>query len=188
MTEAPTPRPELSVVIPSWNTRELLRVCLEKLAEADLPSHEVIVVDNGSEDDSADWIAENRADVVLVRNERNEGFAIACNQGMRRAEGEWVLLLNSDTEVEPDAIEKMIAWLREHPEYGGAAPRLVNPDGSKRTWVNLSTSTRSGTPYWSAMEMAVAKLSMSPLTTLPCLDMTTKISPGLPSSYMPTVR
>lgn len=121
---------ELTVVIPSWNTIDLLRRCLQTLCLAELPSTQIVVVDNGSQDGSPDMVAAEFPDAVLIRNPRNEGFAIACNQGMRRATGEWVLLLNSDTEVRPDAIAKMLAWLREHPEYGGAAPRLVNPDGS----------------------------------------------------------
>ena len=64
----------------------------------------------------------------------------------------------------------------------------VKPEGSKRVWLNLSTSTWSGTPYCSARETLVAKLSMSPETTEPSLAMTTKSSPAVPSSYMPTVR
>ena len=63
----------------------------------------------------------------------------------------------------------------------------VNPDGSNRVWLNLSARTLSGTPYWSAIEMDVAKLSMRPETTDPSLAIVTKSSPGLPSAYMPTV-
>ncbi len=63
----------------------------------------------------------------------------------------------------------------------------VKPDGSKRVWLNFSHSTRSGTPYCSAIEMAVAKLSIRPDTTEPSLAMVMKSSPGVPSSYMPTV-
>ena len=121
---------ELTVVVPSWNTIDLLRTCLQKVCVAELPSTTIVVVDNGSTDGSPDMVAAEFPDAVLIRNPRNEGFAIACNQGMRRAEGEWVLLLNSDTEVAPDAVAKLVAWLREHPDYGAAAPRLVNPDGS----------------------------------------------------------
>ena len=64
----------------------------------------------------------------------------------------------------------------------------VKPDGSKRVWLNLSTSTFSGTPYCSDSEMAVAKESIRPETVEPSLAMVMKSSPGWPSSYMPTVR
>src|ERR1041385_7146398 len=64
----------------------------------------------------------------------------------------------------------------------------VNPEGSKRVWLNLSTSTFNGTPYCNAIEQVVAKLSMTPESVDPSLAMTMKISPGAPSSYMPIVR
>src|SRR6185369_17773863 len=64
----------------------------------------------------------------------------------------------------------------------------VNPDGSKRVWLNLSTRTFNGTPYCSAMEHVVAKLSITPESVEPSFAMTMKISPGVPSSYMPIVR
>ena len=69
----------------------------------------------------------------------------------------------------------------------GMSGLRVKPEGSKRMWLNLSTSTLSGTPYCMAMEMAVAKESMRPEMVEPSLDMVMKISPGWPSSYMPAV-
>ncbi len=120
----------LSIVIPSWNTRELLRKCLETVYAAERPPTEVIVVDNASADGSADMVASAFPDVVLRRNERNEGFARGCNQGIALARGEHVFLLNADTEVAPDALAKLIGFLEAHPDYAAAAPRLVHPDGS----------------------------------------------------------
>ncbi len=69
----------------------------------------------------------------------------------------------------------------------GTSGLPVKPDGSKRTWLNLDTRSRSGTPYWSAMEVIVASVSMSPLTVEPSLAILRKISPGWPSGYRPTV-
>ncbi len=63
----------------------------------------------------------------------------------------------------------------------------MKPDGSNRVWLNLSARTFSGTPYWSDIEIIVAKLSMRPETTDPSFAIVTKSSPGVPSSYMPTV-
>ena len=121
---------ELSVVIPSWNTRDLTRACLESLRAADLPETEILVVDNGSEDGSADLVAESFPECILIRNDENLGFARGSNQGMARARGRYVLLLNTDTEVAPDAVARLLAWLEEHPDYGAAAPLLHSPDGS----------------------------------------------------------
>lgn len=124
--------PDLSVVVLSWNTRELTLACLRALA-ADTPNRrrEIVVVDNGSEDDSADAIeALEEPEVVLVRNAENRGYAAGNNQGVERATGRYVCLLNSDTEVTPGALDRLVDFLDAHPEYGAVAPKLVNPDGS----------------------------------------------------------
>lgn len=121
---------KLSIVIPSWNTRELLRACLASLERARLPEHETIVIDNASVDGSADMVERDFPRVLLQRNARNEGFAIGCNQGLRRARGAYVFLLNADTEVEPEAVSRMLAYLDAHPGHAAIAPRLVSPDGS----------------------------------------------------------
>ncbi|MEZ5977093.1 MAG: glycosyltransferase family 2 protein [Planctomycetota bacterium] len=140
----------MSVVIPSWNTSELTRIALEHLFASDHPLHEVIVVDNGSEDGSADMIAERFPEVRLVRNERNEGFARGCNQGMRLATGDYVFLLNTDTEVAPDAVRAMVEFLERHPEHAAVAPRLVHRSGAtQRTCMafpNWATPLWFGTP------------------------------------------
>jgi hypothetical protein len=142
--------PELSVVIPSWNTRALLRTCLARLDEADTPPLEVIVVDNGSEDGSAEMVAADFPDAILIQNARNEGFAKACNQGMQIARGRWILLLNTDTEVAPDAIRRLVSFLEANPRYGAAAPRLVHADGRTQRTVmafpNLWTPLFFATP------------------------------------------
>lgn len=141
---------ELSVVIPSWNTRELLRACLASVREAEKPDTEVIVVDNGSADGSADMVERDFPEVVLVRNAENRGFAGGCNQGIALAKGELVLLLNSDTEVRGRALARLCEFLRASPEYGAAAAKLVNPDGSvqraSKRFPGLATALWYGTP------------------------------------------
>ncbi|HZM00566.1 MAG TPA: glycosyltransferase family 2 protein [Planctomycetota bacterium] len=123
--------PRVSVVVLSWNTRELLAACLTSLRKeaADVPL-EVIVVDNASADGSADLVAQQYAEVVLLRNARNEGYAIGNNQGVARARADYVLLLNSDTEVRPGAIGTLARFLDTHPGHGACAPRLERPDGT----------------------------------------------------------
>jgi len=122
--------PSLSIVVLSWNTRELLSACLASLDRArDAERWQVIVVDNDSADHSADMVADQFPWAELVRNPVNDGYAIGNNIGADRATGEYLLLLNSDTEVEPGALDALVAWLEERPGHGVCAPRLVHPDG-----------------------------------------------------------
>ena len=122
---------DLSVVIPSYNTRDLMEQALRTVQEAsgDL-SVEVIVVDNASRDGSADMVAERVPEAELIRNERNLGFGGANNAAFARARGRHVLLLNSDTIVRPDTLSTLVSFMDEHPEAGAAGCRILNPDGS----------------------------------------------------------
>ncbi|MFK7743338.1 MAG: glycosyltransferase family 2 protein [Planctomycetota bacterium] len=125
--------PTLSVVVLSWNTQELTLACLNALfSESPPPRHprEVIVVDNGSEDGSADAIAAQYPDVRLLRNDDNRLYAEGNNQGAAMARGEYVVTLNSDTEVCAGALDTLVDYLRDNPSYGAVAPRLSDPDGS----------------------------------------------------------
>lgn len=132
--------PDVSIVIPSWNTREYLAACLASIDRAPKPSVELIVVENGSEDGSREYLEEDRPDVRLIVNERNEGFARACNQGIAVARGRYVFLLNTDTELRGDALVQLYEFLETHPAYGCAAPRLVHPDGSTQRTVQAFPS------------------------------------------------
>lgn len=123
--------PELSIVVLSWNTCELTRACLASLFGQDHGVRlEVIVVDNGSKDGSAEMVAADFPQAKLLRNGVNEGFARANNQGFRVATAPLFLALNSDTEVRPRTLRTLVDFLRGYPEYGACAPRLSNPDGS----------------------------------------------------------
>lgn len=136
MTDAPV----LSVVIPSWNTRDYLARCLETLDLARKPTTEVIVVENGSTDGSAEYVAEHWPHVRLIRNAENQGFARGSNQGLREARGRYVLLLNTDTELFPDSVARLVEFLETHPAHGAVAPRLVHRDGrTQRTVQALPT-------------------------------------------------
>lgn len=122
--------PLVSILIVNWNTRDLTFACLDSLAgAADGVSYEVIVVDNGSVDGSADSLAQRTA-IELIRNDSNRGFAAAVNQAYRRSNGELVLLLNSDVELTPGSLGALTRFLGERPSIAGAAPVYVNPDGS----------------------------------------------------------
>ncbi len=122
---------DLSIIIVSWNTRELLAQCLESVyATVHLPTFEVLVVDNASRDGSAEMVRERFPWVRLIENRENVGFARANNQAMRVCHGEFILLLNSDTVVLPDAIEVLLNFMRRYASVGACGPRLVNADGS----------------------------------------------------------
>jgi N-acetylglucosaminyl-diphospho-decaprenol L-rhamnosyltransferase len=129
--------PSVSVIIVSWNTRELLARCLlalEKQTEAPASAAltasrcEVFVVDNASSDGSAKMVRERFPAVRLIANPDNVGFARANNQALRESTGTYVLLLNPDTEVQPGAVAVLVSFMDQHPEVGAAGARLVNPD------------------------------------------------------------
>jgi N-acetylglucosaminyl-diphospho-decaprenol L-rhamnosyltransferase len=123
-------KPLVSVVIVSWNTRELLRACLatvgERLAEL---SHETIVVDNASSDGSADMVETAFPGARLIRTGENLGFGKGANLGMAAAEGRFFLLLNSDTELVDDSAARLAQALEARPEVGVIAPRITLEDG-----------------------------------------------------------
>jgi hypothetical protein len=143
--------PVLSVVIPSWNTREYLAACLAHLAAAEKPATEVIVVENASSDGSLEFLRTQHPEVRLVVNAKNEGFARGSNQGLAVARGRYALLLNTDTEVAPDAIARLVRFLDEHADYGAVAPRLVHRDGTTQRTVQefptLGTALFFSTPF-----------------------------------------
>lgn len=123
--------PDLSIVIPTWNNKSVLGECLESIDAAEPGiAFQVIVVDNGSEDGTQAFLDEHFSKALIIRNNENLGFARACNQGIRIAEGRYVLLLNNDTLMKQGTLERLVAFMDGEPAAGLAAPRLVNPDGS----------------------------------------------------------
>jgi GT2 family glycosyltransferase len=129
---------KLSIVVLSWNTRELLGQCLESVRQS-LEKHyriEIIVVDNGSTDGSVGMVKElikkytgtDRFILRLVENEVNLGYAKGNNVGISKAEGKYLMLLNSDTLVGKGQIEKLINFLDSHLKVDIVGPRLLNSD------------------------------------------------------------
>lgn len=120
-----------SVIIPVWNGRRDLPACLAALAALDYSAGvEVIAVDNASADGSAELVAADFPWVRLVRNDANRGFGGACNQGLRLAEGEMLVLLNQDTMVAPGWLAGLAAALESDPRIGAAGSKAHYPDGS----------------------------------------------------------
>lgn len=101
--------PAISVVIPTWNGRALLATCLASLAGQTFRDWEIIVVDDGSTDDTRTFLAAEYPDVRVVVLEKNKGFAVAVNAGIREARGAWVFLLNNDVTLAEDCLERLAA-------------------------------------------------------------------------------
>lgn len=121
---------DVSVVVISWNTKSLLRDCLNSVYQHTREStFEVIVVDNASVDGSTNMINDQFPRVRLLQNQSNEGFARGCNQGMEKANGRYFLLLNSDAKVVDDAISAIVKFMDDHPDAGAGGCALLYPDG-----------------------------------------------------------
>ncbi len=125
---------DLSIIIVNWNTESLLRNCLTSVyAMTEGISFEVFVVDNASSDSSAEMVEREFPEVRLLRNQANVGFAKANNQAYRLCQGQFVALLNPDTEMLNDAFPLMVHFLKGNPQIGIIGPKLLNPDGTIQT-------------------------------------------------------
>jgi hypothetical protein len=137
---------DLSIVIVNWNTSALLIQCLDSIYQA-VPrlTFEIIVVDNGSTDDSVSAICNKFPDVRIISNDLNLGFAKANNQGLAAGRGRYFLLLNSDTLVLPDALNRLVAVADHNPGVGIIGPKLLNMDGTlQKSWATFPT-------FWSEL-------------------------------------
>lgn len=119
-------RPEVTIVVLSYDGRELLEVVLPTLARQTFPSFSVLVVDNGSSDGSAEYLEREWPQVEILRLPENIGVAAALNRGVEAARSEFVALLNNDIELEPDWLAELVAALRSHPEAGSATGKMLN--------------------------------------------------------------
>ena len=121
---------DLSVIVVNWNTRELLRSCLASVGRyLGSVDHEVIVVDNASNDDSVEMVQAEFPSTRLLLNAENVGFGRANNQAMNEAAGRWFLLLNSDVELIDDSVAALLETVQAEADIGVAHCRLILPDG-----------------------------------------------------------
>jgi len=143
----------LSVAIVNWNTTRLLSALLKSI-EANRPGfdYEVIVVDNASSDFDADAFRAEFPRVELIASPVNSGYARGNNQAIERSVGEYVLLLNPDTELTSGALESLVAFMDSHPDAAGAGAKMIRPDG------RVDRSVRSF-PYPGAIALEFAGLS-----------------------------
>ena len=121
-------RPDVSVVIVTFNSRDLVGAAIESAGEAaraDGLAAETIVVDNLSTDGTADVVASAHPEVVLIRNDRNDGYGAGNNVAFRRATGRWWLLLNPDARVDPGTLRLLVAALAGHPGLAAVGPSIT---------------------------------------------------------------
>jgi N-acetylglucosaminyl-diphospho-decaprenol L-rhamnosyltransferase len=123
-------RPPLSVVVPTHDTRELTLRCLNALEVSSIPGIEVILLDDASSDGTAEAATALHPRTIVLRNEQPARFTRSANLGLARASGEILLLLNSDTEVEPGGLGRLLDAFAGEPELGIAGALLHYPDGT----------------------------------------------------------
>ncbi len=144
---------EVSVIIVSWNTRDILLDCLRSLYDQTRTPIEVIVVDNDSSDGSADAVERAYPMVRVVRSGENVGFAKANNRGLAEANGRYTLFLNPDTVILNRAVDAMLHWMQKHPHVGVLGPHTFDADGTTtQHTVKMSPSLRrmyhTHVPVW----------------------------------------
>ena len=131
MSSISTDNIDVSIIIVNWNTRHMTCDCLRSVYEQTQGvSFEVILIDNASYDDSVATIKKEFSKVKLIANNKNLGFCKATNQGLEVAKGKYLLLLNSDTVVLENAVEKTIQFAEKHDRIGIVGCQLIYPDGS----------------------------------------------------------
>lgn len=122
---------DLSIVIITHNNQRLLLDCLKSLySSSPSLSLQVIVVFNRCGDESRPKVQQLFPKVQIIDNPHNEGFSRANNHGLKLATGEFVMLLNDDTLVSPNALKILVDFLKQNPKVGAVGPKLLNPDGS----------------------------------------------------------
>jgi GT2 family glycosyltransferase len=131
-------RLDLSIIIVSFNTRDVLLDCLTSVYEqTEGISYEVIVVDNASCDNTPGAISEMFPDVRLISNDENKGFSAANNQGICKSVGKWIALLNPDTRLIENSFQNICGYLQEHSEFSILGPGIIDGKGQQsptRLW------------------------------------------------------
>lgn len=128
---------DVSIIIVNYNTRELIKACIDSIYETTKKiSYEIIVVDNCSTDGSQEMLRKEYPKVNLIQSQVNGGFAYANNIGIKQSKGRYLFLLNSDTIIVKDAIEKLISYMDENDKVGMIGPKLLNGDLSHQTSIS----------------------------------------------------
>ncbi len=147
---------KLSVVIICWNDLRVIRDCLRSIYDGThATDFEVIISDNGSVDDSIEFVRNHYPQVRIVENQQNLGFARGNNAGIRASRGECVLILNPDTILHDCALDRLVEFADRHPEAGAFGCRVLNPDGTYQVSARLFPTVGR---YWVAA-LGLARVS-----------------------------
>src|SRR3990167_8114157 len=138
---------KVSIIIVSWNGLNFLKNCLKSLYKIDYPNFEVIIVDNGSFDNSIEYIKRNYPQVKLITNRRNVGFAEANNIGYKVADGKYILFLNNDTTVTKSFLTNLIKVIEEEKDLGGVQAKILTMSDKRRLDSAGSFLTNTGFLY-----------------------------------------
>lgn len=142
-------KPDISVVIVTWNTRDLLRDCLKSVfATPSSLNLEVFVVDNASTDSSSEMVRAEFPQVRLIENSDNVGFARANNQAFPFCQGHKIVLLNSDTVVVGNALETLSRFLNDHSDVGAVAPKLEQSQTVDILGCGRALTLRTAINHW----------------------------------------
>ena len=123
-------QPDLSVIIVSYNTADLIGNCLKSVFAASNITREVFVIDNASNDGSVALVKKKYPTVHIIANAKNLGFAAANNQVLTMCNGRYIFCLNPDTEVLSDSFKTMLSYMDANPRIGLAGTKIINPDGT----------------------------------------------------------
>lgn len=148
--------PLVSIIIVNFNGKEVFGDCLRSLEKIKYPNWELILVDNGSSDNSQNMVNDfnlSFKNFILIQNNRNLGFAPANNQGVEKSKGEYILLLNNDTKIIPDFLNKMVTKMEQDLSIGAMQPKIFLSD--KRNILDNAGAYLTGTGFlnhWGFME------------------------------------
>lgn len=123
---------EVCVIIPNWNGRKLLEVSMDALVKQTFQEFDVIVVDNGSTDNSVEFLKVNYPHIQIVTLDKNYGFATAINAGVKNTECPYVIFLNNDTEVDKNWVKEIYLCAKNNPEVASVCSKLLNFDDRKK--------------------------------------------------------
>lgn len=119
---------DVSIVVVNYNVKDLLIKCIKSIYRYRVTGFEVILVDNNSTDGSVEAVREKFKDVIIIENKHNAGFPAANNQGFKMAQGNYICMLNPDTEITDDAISGLFNYLNLNKDVAAVCPMLLNTD------------------------------------------------------------
>jgi GT2 family glycosyltransferase len=148
---------DVSICIVTYKARDLLRDCLVSLYENTRLPFEIIVVDNGSNDGVGQMLQEDYPAVCFIQNTGNDGYTRPMNQALRRGQGRYLLQLNPDTIILPEALERLVEFMDKNPKIGICGPKVLNRD------LTLQKPCRRGEPTpWAVISYFTGLHSLFP--------------------------